>query len=265
MDDLQTALFLGILQGLVEWLPVSSEGVVAAAYGLLLDRPLDEAVAYALWLHLGTSIAALVAFRGDVLQVVRELPTLLRAPSPFFRFLFTATLVSAVTGLPLLLLLGEVSTLLGNAAMLLVGVLMLVTGVVLLRRPLGGTRGDSDLTTVDGILTGVVQGLAALPGLSRSGLTVAMLLGRRVDRTQALRLSFLLSIPASLGVSLIAGLDEGVDLSVNAFVGVVAAGVVGLVTIKALMAVAQRVNFGVFVLTLGALVIAGTLWVMLAS
>jgi undecaprenyl-diphosphatase len=263
MDDLQTALFLGILQGLVEWLPVSSEGVVAAAYGLLLDRPLDEAVAYALWLHLGTSIAALIAFRGDVLQVVRELPTLRSGPSPFFRFLFTATLVSALTGLPLLLLLGEVSSLLGNAAMLLVGVLMLVTGVVLLRRPIGGARGESDLTTVDGILTGIVQGLAALPGLSRSGLTVAMLLGRRVDRTQALRLSFLLSIPASLGVSLIAGMDAGVELSVNAVVGVVAAGVVGLLTIKALMAVAQRVNFGAFVLTLGALVIAGTTWVML--
>jgi undecaprenyl-diphosphatase len=264
MDDLSTALFLGILQGLIEWLPVSSEGVVTVAYGLLNDKPLDEAVAYALWLHLGTAMAAIVAFRSDILQVVRELLTLRRGLSTFFRFMLTATLVSAATGLPLLLLLGEVSVVLGNATMLWIGGMMLVTGLVLLGRPVGGTRDDSDLTTVDGVLTGVVQGLAALPGLSRSGLTIIMLLGRGVERTQALRLSFLLSIPASLGASLIAGVKGNVELSVNALLGVAAAAVIGLITIKALMAVAQRVNFGFFVITLGLLVIAGTLWVMLA-
>ena len=66
-------MVLGLVQGIFEWLPVSSEGLVAAAYTLLYDADLDEAVGFALWLHLGTAPAALVALRREVIELARGL------------------------------------------------------------------------------------------------------------------------------------------------------------------------------------------------
>ena len=74
-----TAVLLGVLQGVTEWLPVSSEGIVAAAYTLLEGRSLDEAVGLALWLHVGTLPAALIALRREVAQLCTDL---VRRPTP---------------------------------------------------------------------------------------------------------------------------------------------------------------------------------------
>ena len=90
-----------------------------------------------------------------------------------------------------------------------VGILMLITGAVLIKSKSSGTRTRDDVRWPDAILAGIAQGLAALPGLSRSGLTVSALLWRGVDRREALTLSFILSIPASLGAGLYAALSSG--------------------------------------------------------
>ena len=172
-DGLLAALLLGTLQGVTEWLPISSEGAVAATYSLAYDRPLDEAVSYALWLHLGTAVSALIAFRMEVAAVVREAVSLPRNPSPLLRFLVVGTVVSGVIGVPVLMGLDEISEVGGSAAMLLVGVLLLATAAYQSRMQRSGLRGRDDLGNRDATLTGVAQGLAALPGLSRSGLTVA--------------------------------------------------------------------------------------------
>jgi len=76
------AVLLGFLQGLVEWLPVSSEGVVSATYTFLRDRPFSEAVNYALWLHLGTVPSVLVVFHKEVKGILREVVDRSTAPSP---------------------------------------------------------------------------------------------------------------------------------------------------------------------------------------
>lgn len=259
------AALLGLLQGLAEWLPVSSEGVVTTVSTLVLERSLSEAVTFALWLHLGTAVSALIALRSDVLRLLRELLATRWPLSPFLRYLILATVVSGILRFLLLLSLEEVSALLGASAMLVVGVLTLVTGGILLRRRVTGSRTRHDVSTTDAVLAGLAQGLAVLPGLSRSGLTVAVLLGRRVDRSDALVLSFLMSIPASVGAALYAGLDAGLAFSGEALAAAAVAAVVGLVTIRALLAVARRVNFGLFVLLLGVVILGGALWNMLAG
>ena len=248
---------LGLLQGLTEWLPVSSQGVVTAASVFLFDHDASEAVAVALWLHVGTSLAAVLAFRREVGGIARELLRDPMHPSPLLAFLAVGTVVSAGIGLPLLLLLDEISGAAGAGAMGVVGVLMVVTGAVQMRRPVSGTRDRAGLSFLDAVLTGVAQGLAALPGLSRSGLTVAVLLGRRVDRSEALVLSFLLGIPAGLAVALLAGLDSGALRTAEGAVGAAVAFVVGLASIKVLLAVARRVNFAVFVVLAGLAVVGG--------
>ncbi len=254
-------LLLGLLQGITEWLPVSSEGVVAATYSAFRDDSFDDAVALALWLHVGTAVSALVALRTEVVSVIKGLTIRRRsAPSPLGTQLVLATIVSGAIGLPLLLALEEASDRFGASAMGLIGALMLVTGAIQLRRPIGGTRGSTELSTADGLLAGIAQGLAVLPGLSRSGLTVAVLLGRRVERQEALVFSFLMSIPASLGAALYAAADSGLALSFGALVASIVAAAVGLFTIRGLLAVAQRVSLGLFVILLGALILGASVW-----
>ena len=254
------ALLLGLLQGLTEWLPVSSQGVVTVAQTALLDRTLSEAVAYALWLHAGTACAALVALRREAWGVLRDAIAAPSSPPPRLRFLVIGTVVSAVVGIPLLLALGEVSDWLGAAGMGVVGLLMIVTGALQLWRPGEAAQGRTEPTTVDALAVGVAQGLAALPGLSRSGLTIAALLGRRIERGEALVLSYLMSIPASLGAGVFALVDGGVVSTWPALAAAVVAFGVGLVTIRAVLAFAQRVNLGGFVVATGAVMVAGAAW-----
>ena len=251
---------LGLLQGLTEWLPVSSQGVVTAASAFFFDYDASEAVAVALWLHVGTSLAAVVAFRREVVGIAREVLRDPMHPSPMLAFLAVGTVVSAGIGLPLLLVLDELSGAFGAGAMAAVGALMVVTGSVQVRRPVAGTRDRTGLSLLDAVLTGLAQGLAALPGLSRSGLTVAVLLGRRVERSEALVLSFLLGIPAGLAAALFAGLDSGVLRTAEGLVGAAVAFVVGLASIKVLLALARRVNLGVFVVAVGLAVIGGAVF-----
>ena len=255
-----TAAILGFLQGLVEWLPVSSEGVVAGVYALIFDASLDEAVGFALWLHVGTVPSVLIALRRDIIDIVREFLTRPQTPSSIVRFLVITTLVSGVVGLPLLLTLSDISSVGGTAATGLIGCFMLVTGYIQLRR-----REESDehvreeLNLVDSLLVGVAQGLAVIPGLSRSGMTVAALLSRRVDRKRALTLSFLLSVPASLAASIYVGIDSGLVFEAEAVLAACVAFVVGLLTIKALMVAVAKMNLGWFVTAVGAVMIVGAL------
>ena len=253
------AAVLGLLQGLVEWLPVSSEGIVAGAYALIFDASLDDAVLFALWLHVGTVPSVLIALRRDIIDIVREFLTRPKTPSPTARFLVVATLVSGVVGLPLLLTLSDISSVGGTAATGLIGCFMLVTGYAQLRRHESDDHAREELSLIDSLLVGVAQGLAVIPGLSRSGMTVAALLSRRVDRKRALTLSFLLSIPVSLAAALYVGFESGLAFDTEAVLAACVAFVVGLLTIKALMATAAKMNFGWFVTAVGAVMIVGAL------
>ncbi len=276
-----TAVLLGLLQGVSEWLPVSSEGVVAVAYSLMEDKPLNEAVGFALWLHAGTMPAALIVLRREVAALVREAaallaqrarpgasslpstrqprPNILNSPSPLPLFLAVATALGMVIGLPLVLTLGELSGLVGASAMGTVGVLMLVTGALQLRRREAGDRDRTRLNIFDALLAGVAQGLSVLPGFSRSGLTVAALLGRGVEKREALALSFLMSIPVSAGGAVFAALGSGVTLSPETLAAAAAAFVAGMATIRAMLAFVQRVNMGVFVMLVGAAIAASAI------
>ena len=254
-----TAAVLGFLQGLVEWLPVSSEGVVAGVYALIFDASLDEAVGFALWLHVGTVPSVLIALRRDIVDIIREFLARPQTPSPTVRFLVITTLVSGVVGLLLLLTLNDISSVGGTATTGLIGCFMLVTGYVQIRRRESDDHTREDLSLTDSLLVGVVQGLAVIPGLSRSGMTVATLLSRRVDRKRALTLSFLLSVPASLAASIYVGIDSGLVFKAEAVLAACAAFAVGLLTIKALMAAAVKMNFGWFVTAVGAVMIVGAL------
>lgn len=260
-----TAVLLGVLQGVAEWLPVSSEGLVAAAHLKLEGESLDEAVGYALWLHVGTMPAALVVLRRDVGALARELWQRPRQPSSLLLFLVISTALSMMLALPLVLALGELSGLVGASAMGLVGVLMLATGALQMRGSTSGARDRTHLALPDALLAGLAQGLSVLPGFSRSALTVAALLGRGVEKREALVISFLMSIPASSAAALYAALDGDFALSAEAVVAAAVAFVVGLTTIRLMLELARRMNFGLFVVLVGLAMIATAAWEALAA
>ena len=173
------ALLLGSLQGVAEWLPVSSEGLVTAVYSLVWGGDLSEAVGFSLWLHLGTAISALAAFRSEVALLTMDVVRSPRSPGPLTKFFVAATIVSAPIGfLCCWWALEGFSERAGGLAMSVVGVFMLVTAAILYIGRSTERRGRLGVTWLDAGLTGVAQGFAALPGLSRSGLTLSVLLGR---------------------------------------------------------------------------------------
>ena len=248
------ALPLGLLQGIAEWLPVSSEGMAAAVYGLVCGGSLAEGVEYALWLHTGTMPAALVALRREAAAAVRDV---LAAPArlpPVAAFLFLSAAISGVTGLPLLLLVaGRGGGIAGPAVMALIGAALLVTSAAQLLRSRGGERERHSAGRGDAVVAGLAQGVSVIPGFSRSGLTVSALLARGFRGRDTLVLSFLMSVPASSGVA----------FSPESLAGPAAAFLSGLLTVRILLRLAARMNYGRFLLAAGAVMLGGALWEVL--
>ena len=267
MDRLWLAVVVGILQGVFEWLPISSEGNIAIYLTAVEGLPPTAATEFALFLHVGTALAATVYYRGELTALLRDLPAwrpAAPAATPDLTFLVVATLVSGAVGLAAYATLEEVfPALAGGAFIIVVGLLLVATGI--LQRIASTRLGDrEEPTLLDAVLVGALQGLAVLPGVSRSGTTVSAMLVRGYDAEASFRLSFLLSIPAALGAGLLVLADGVPTLSpAAAAVALVVAAGVGYLTIDGLLRVVARVAFWAVCLGLGGLAILGGLAVAL--
>jgi len=255
-------IILGIVQGITEWLPVSSEGVIVLiTENFLKDGITKEiAVKQALFLHLGTFLAALVYFRKDVLSLIKTMFNYKSANTEtqkIFKFLFISFLISGFLGFALLKIfinLEEQLSLSAKAITLVIGLLLLITAYLQIKSSKQGYKKPNDLKNTDSILLGLMQGLAVLPGLSRSGLTVSALLLRKFDDQDALRLSFLMSLPIVLAGNIILNFNNLI-FSAELILGLIFSFIFGLLTIDMLLKIAKRINFGYFVLIFGLLVI----------
>ncbi|MFC7153855.1 undecaprenyl-diphosphate phosphatase [Halomarina halobia] len=262
-DSLALALIVGLLQGIFEWLPISSEGQITLYLTVVEGLPVGAATRFSLFLHAGTALSATAYYRREVAEVVRSLPAWRPANAfertPEVTFLAVATLASGAVGVAVYATVGEaVSALTGGAFVALVGVLLVATG--LLQRAAAGAFGTREtLTLADALLVGAMQGLAILPGVSRSGGTTGALLLRGHDGPASFRLSFLLSIPAALGAGALVVLDEGVPAldPATALIALSASAVVGYLTIDALMRIVERVAFWGVCVGLGTLAVIG--------
>lgn len=257
---------LGIVQGVFEWLPVSSEGIIVLVRThFFANTSLIDTIHLALFLHLGTVLAALVYFRKDIQRLLYSLfqfKTASLEDKKTISFIFISTLITGVIGILLSLFIKENEILIDSYTTLItlgIGVLLLITGVLLsLEKYLISEREVSDITHLDSILLGFVQAMAALPGLSRSGLTVSALLLRKFNKEDALRLSFLMSIPVVLGGNILLNISNPL-FSPESFVALVFSFGFGLLTIHGLLKIAERIHFGYFVLLFGVLTIAAGL------
>ena len=264
IEALVLAVLLGVVQGVLEWLPVSSEGGVALALSLVTGESGGVSTRFALVLHVGTAVAAFAYYRGELFDIARDVPdwrprAAFDATNADLSFLGVATLTSGVVGIGVYLLFREVvSELAGGGFVAAVGALLVVTGLVQRVAETYGLGEREWPDPLDAVLVGAMQGLALLPGVSRSGTTVSVLLLRGHDGEGALRLSFLLSIPASLGAGLLVVLGDGVPAvsPLAAVLALVASAVVGYLTVGALVALVRRVAFWGVCVGFGALAVA---------
>jgi len=248
------ALFLAVLQGLTEFLPVSSSGHLALVQNAIerfTGSPLADALAFDIIVHLGTMLAVVLYFRKDLGSLLAALRPGAGGRTTTARrdlfHLFLALFPTAVVGLALRPL---------AAAMLhrpvLVAGFIGVTGVLLLLTRTR-TRGRQDspdtaseFTLTRALIMGTAQGLAVIPGLSRSGLTIAAGLAAGLSPLAAFRMSFLMSIPTVAGAAL---LELGGHPEALAQLGWPAAGaalVAGLVALVALAILSRTLRQGQF-------------------
>jgi undecaprenyl-diphosphatase len=254
------AIVLGIVQGLAEFLPISSSGhllIVPWLFGWneLASRPeLKETFDVAL--HVGTFVALVVFFRRDLLALVRPAWSVLRHrrvstdEERLALLLVVASVPAATVGLVLDTVLAD-----RNGGFVVIGVMLIVFGVVLQvadRRP--GDRPVEGFRLRDALLMGSAQAVALQPGVSRSGATISM--GRYLgfERDAAARISFLMSVPITGGLGLykavkLFGLDGGIPDGFVApfFWGTVASAITGFIAVSALLRLLRSRSFLPFV------------------
>ena len=265
-------IILAILQGLFEWLPISSSGQVMIVSINFFGIPPEKAFSLSIWMHLGTAIAVLVKLRKDYIQIIKSvIPWKFKVDEDDIKkrnWLIYATIGTAITAIPLYLLFKFViiegfDATQGDVLTLVISGLLIVTGIVLLtyKRKFGKknikTVSDRELIR-DSSISGLIQGIAILPGISRSGFTVSTILFEKYDQDQSLKLSFLMSVPvvlASIGMDIIFG-EGSVFGTIDIFTILIITAVsfiVGYLSMELLLKIAQKINFSYFCILYGVL------------
>ncbi len=205
------ALFAGLIQGIVEWLPVSSKTMITI-YFTILGIKVQNAYDLGLIANFGSFFAAVSYFRREVWETLKALghPFSSEPYAKLLRFLFVGTLATGVIGIPIYIAVRHTfSSIGGSVAMIVIGILLLFTGTLMRRKEKMMSQAQvldappKDPTLGAAVLTGAMQGLAALPGISRSGMTITPLLWMGFNGEESIRLSFMLDVLALVGAGVV--------------------------------------------------------------
>lgn len=255
--NLPDAILLGVLQGFAEWLPISSEGLVTLVSKIIYGQSFERSLGLAVWLHVGTLLAACIYLRKDLYSAALGL--LKDGPGRrLLVFMSMATTATALTAVSLLLSLRNLS-IPDSLFTLAVGFLIIVVSLAPRRNRLN--HNGSDLNYTAAVAVGLVQGVSIIPGVSRSGVTITALLILGFSLRNALKLSYMLSIPAVAGAQVSLPLFLGVrEISLEMVAGAAAAMATGSVTIKFMLDLSVKHDVRKLAVYLGILlVIAGFL------
>lgn len=284
--SLLQSIFLGIVQGLTEFLPVSSSGHLAIFQNIFrIDT--GGSVLYDVLLHVGTLAVVLVVYWKDILKLIIEFFRMLgdifvnlgmlfssgrKQPKyrkvvrtnyrKFVVLIIVSTIPTAIMGYLGSKLISDASS-----TLIIPGICLLVTGILLI---LSDRKNDcwkipKDVSYGEGVLIGIAQGFATLPGLSRSGTTIAAETFCGLDRKFAVKYSFILSIPAIIGAAIME-LKEASQEAVSGqtiviyLAGMAAAAVVGYVAIRSMLKIVQNKKlkyFAYYCFAAGTLAIIG--------
>lgn len=281
------AIFLGIIQGLTEFLPVSSSGHLAIAQNIF-EIDTGGSMLFDIVLHVGTLAAVFVAYRKDIVRMIREAICICidigantkiwisnRKNDEALRYkriihnnyrkfvvlILVSTIPTGVIGYAAKNLVEAAS-----ATLIVPGVCLLLTGVLLVVADFteDGKKIPRDVSYTNGFFIGIAQGISTLPGLSRSGTTITACLVSGFDKRFAVKYSFLMAVPAVLGASVLEIKDAVAEeitgnLVLCCVIGAVVAGLVGYVCIKVMLSIVRKKKFkgfAIYCLVLGVAAIA---------
>ena len=267
--ELLKAIILGFIQGVAEFLPISSSGHLAI-FKNVLGFDTDTGLLFDVLLHLGTLAAVFVVFRKDIWELIKEGFAIIGqffkslfgclfkkakwqpvVTTPYRRFVMMVIVSTIPTGIMGILLEDAIGA--ASATLIVPGILLLINGVQLLisdRLP-DGTLTEADASYTRAGIVGIAQGIATFPGISRSGTTITACLACGFKREFAVKYSFIMSSPAIMGALVLELLDfapemlSGSDI-VNYLAGTLVSAVVGYVCIKTMLVVVRGKKFKYF-------------------
>ena len=263
MTETIKSLIVGIVQGLTEFLPVSSSGHIVIAQEILgLDFGEDNNLAFAVLLHLATALSTIVVFYKDILDIFKGLFQFKWNKETQFALMIVISMIpAALVGM---FLKDQVEEMFNN--LLIVGICLLVTSCLLFFAD-KAKKSEKDVSFGSSLIIGIGQAFAALlPGLSRSGTTISTSIILGIDKAKAARFSFLMVLPLILGAALKEVLDankvgatigQGVEV-LPLVVGFLAAFIAGLFACKWMISIVRRsklIYFAVYCLIVGVAVI----------
>lgn len=267
--ELLKAIVLGFIQGVAEFLPISSSGHLAI-FKNVLGFDTDTGLLFDVLLHLGTLAAVFVVFWKDIWELIKEGLAIIGqffkslfgclfkkqkwqpvVTTPYRRFVMMVIVSTIPTGIMGILLEGAINA--ASATLIVPGILLLLNGVQLLisdRLP-DGALTEADAPFGKALIVGIAQGIATFPGISRSGTTITACLACGFKREFAVKYSFIMSIPAILGALVLELMDfspemlSGGDM-VNYLAGTLVSAVVGYICIKTMLVVVRGKKFKYF-------------------
>lgn len=267
------SIIMGIVQGLSEFLPISSSAhlvITSNLYkvlkGLELTQESSQEIFLDIMLHLGTLIAVLIYFRKDIIEILKAFLSAVKSRNfsdgnaKIALYILIGTIITVVIAFPLH---DVAENLVYSPA--IVGLLLIFTGILLFSAEAFSKRIQDKSAKIDfktSIFIAIAQGLAALPGFSRSGLTIATGLLNKKDRLTSARYSFLLSIPIILGASMVYPIikidfHEFANYNWSAIIlGTIASATVGYLCIKYFLKFVGKYSlafFGYYCIIIGAL------------
>lgn len=250
------SIILGIVQGLGEFLPISSSGHLVLASGLLNIEVNEGSLVFNVLLHFGTLIAVFVAFRKDIYQLIVEGILWIKdgfklkgIPERKFILMIIISTIPLAFVLPVKSAIEEMFS-----STLVVGIALIYTSCILLLsdKIVKGQKEIEKVTVKNAIVVGVMQAIAVIPGVSRAGSTITAGLFSGFKRELAVKYSFIMSIPVILGANILSVYDmvtDGVELGMSGIVciaGVLSAVVSGLLAIKLVRYITNKDKFGIF-------------------
>lgn len=268
------AILMGIIQGITEFLPISSSGHLAI-FQNIFNIDTDTGLLFDVMLHMGTLVAVVLVYKKDIFRLIRETIRMIRDISfnlklwsrnkrtgaalrykkivhnnysKFVVLIIFSTIPTGIIGFVAKDLVAFLSK-----TLLVPGICLLITGVLLLITDFSGDgqKVPKDVSYSNGFLIGICQGIATLPGLSRSGTTIVACLLSGFNRKFAVKYSFIMSIPAIIGAALVELPELGSEtvtfqLFGIYFIGSVVASFVGYFCIKSLLNIVKKKKFKYF-------------------